>query len=94
MPIEHPQLNFGLFQVSHVECVSQAEAQDFVEDDTTHGWTSARRRLLYGLFQCYFVENMKLCSNCAFELFQLLVEHVVEPVWTGMRTTTGWFLFY
>ena len=24
-------------QVSHIDCVSYEEAQDFVEDDTTHG---------------------------------------------------------
>ena len=28
-----------LLQVSHIDCVSYEEAQDFVEDDTTHGWT-------------------------------------------------------
>ncbi len=25
------------FQVSHIECVLKDEAEDFVEDDTTHG---------------------------------------------------------
>ena len=27
----------GHFQVSHIDCVSGEEAEEFVEDDTTHG---------------------------------------------------------
>lgn len=30
--------NFFVFKVSHIEAVSQDEARDFVEDDTTHSW--------------------------------------------------------
>lgn len=38
--LEHADKFYGVKfrnKVSHVECVLQAEAQDFVEDDTTHG---------------------------------------------------------
>jgi len=27
-----------VLQVSHIECVSQGEAQEFVEDDQAHNW--------------------------------------------------------
>ncbi|KAL3863460.1 hypothetical protein ACJMK2_005214 [Sinanodonta woodiana] len=38
--LEHADKFYGVKfrnKVSHIECVSQEEAQDFVEDDTTHG---------------------------------------------------------
>lgn len=65
-------------QVSHIECVSKEEAEDFVEDDSTHGWwdwvTIECFLLVYGMIHFSYANSSavnvldwkeELCANKA-----------------------------